>query len=38
MGMLKNGIPSEATLCRVENGIDDPAMGGQYAGICRKLP
>ena len=26
MGMLKNGIPSVATLCRVENGIDDPAM------------
>ncbi|MDE5635927.1 MAG: ISAs1 family transposase, partial [Muribaculaceae bacterium] len=26
MGMLKNGIPSEATLCRVENGIDDLAM------------
>ena len=26
MGILKNGIPSEATLCRVENGIDDLAM------------
>ena len=26
MGMLKNGVPSEATLCRVENGIDDSAM------------
>ena len=26
MGMLKNWIPSEATLCRVENGIDDLAM------------
>lgn len=26
MGMLKNGVPSEATLCRVENGIDDLAM------------
>ena len=24
--MLKNGVPSEATLCRVENGIDDSAM------------
>lgn len=26
MGMLKNGVPSEATLCRMENGIDDLAM------------
>lgn len=26
MGMLKNGVPSEATLCRVENGIDDLVM------------
>ena len=24
--MFRNGIPSEATLCRVENGIDDLAM------------
>ena len=34
MGMFQNGIPSEATLCRVENGIDDLAMAGQYAGVC----
>ena len=26
MGMLKNGVPSEATLCRVDNGINDCAM------------
>ena len=26
MGMLKNGIPSEATLCRMEQGIDDVSM------------
>ena len=26
MGMLRNGVPSEPTLCRVENGIDDLAM------------
>ena len=26
MGMLKNGVPSESTLCRVENGIDDIGM------------
>lgn len=23
MGMLKNGVPSESTLCRVEQGVDD---------------
>ncbi len=26
LGLLKNGVPSEATLCRVENGIDDIAL------------
>ncbi len=26
MNMFRNGIPSEATLCRVENGINDLAM------------
>ena len=26
MGMFRNGIPSEATLCRIENGIDDLAL------------
>ena len=26
MGMFRNGIPSEATLCRVENGINDLVM------------
>ena len=26
MGMMKNGVPSEATLCRVDNGINDCAM------------
>lgn len=26
MGLLGNGVPSEATLCRVENGIDSQAM------------
>lgn len=26
LGMLKNGVPSEATLCRIENGMDDQAM------------
>lgn len=26
LGILRNGVPSEATLCRVENGINDHAM------------
>ena len=26
MGMLRNGVPSESTLCRVENGINDRDM------------
>ncbi len=26
MGMLRNGVPSEPTLCRVENGIDDLSL------------
>ena len=26
LGMLKNGVPSEATLCRMEQGIDDTVL------------
>lgn len=26
MGMLRNGVPSEATLCRMDNGIDQEGM------------
>lgn len=26
LGMLKNGVPSEATICRMDNGIDAMAM------------
>ena len=37
MGMLKNGVPSEATLCRVDNGINDCAMADRDAGICRSV-
>ena len=29
IGILKNGVPSEATLCRVENGINDLEMAGR---------
>lgn len=38
MGLLKNGMPSEATLCRVENGIDDSTMADrmqEFAGSFR---
>ncbi len=31
MGMLRNGVPSESTLCRVENGIDSTGLAGQMA-------
>lgn len=36
MGILRNGVPSEATLCRVENGINDMDMADrmqQFAEI-----
>ncbi|WP_217968567.1 transposase family protein, partial [Duncaniella muris] len=36
MGLLRNGVPSEATLCRVENGINDMDMADrmqQFADI-----
>ena len=29
IGMLRNGVPSEATLCRVEQGIDELSMAGR---------
>ena len=34
MGLLKNGIPSEPTLCRVENGIDDSAMADKMQAFA----
>ena len=41
LGMLKNGVPSEATLCRIENGIDDLALADKMqefvASIHREL-
>ncbi len=36
IGLLKNGVPSEATLCRVENGINDSEMADkmrEFAGV-----
>ena len=37
MGMLRNGVPSEATMCRVEQGIDELSMAGRmraFAEAC----
>ncbi len=39
LGILRNGVPSESTLCRVENGIDDLAMADSmqaFAGAFHK--
>lgn len=33
MGMLKNGVPSEPTLCRVENGIDELGFADRMAAF-----
>lgn len=35
MNMLKNGVPSEPTLCRVENGIDSMGLAGQMAEFAK---
>ena len=37
IGMLKNGIPSEATLCRVENGIDDLSMADRMQDFAENF-
>ena len=37
MGMLRKGVPSEATLCRVENGIDDIDMAERMQQFARKF-
>lgn len=39
LGMLRNGVPSESTLCRAENGINDHAMADRmqyFAGAFHK--
>lgn len=36
MGILKNGVPSEATLCRVENGINDLEMADRMQEFTQK--
>lgn len=35
LGILKNGVPSEPTLCRVENGIDALCMAGLMADFTQ---
>ena len=37
VGILRNGIPSEATLCRVENGIDDLTMAYRMQEFVENL-
>lgn len=34
MGLLMRGVPSEATLCRIENGIDDLAMADRMRELA----
>lgn len=36
IGMLRNGVPSESTLCRIENGIDDLNMADRMKEFARK--
>lgn len=35
MGMLRNGVPSEPTLCRVENGIDSMELASKMAEFSK---
>ena len=37
MGMFKNGIPSEATLCRVESGIDELGMADRMQQFAEEF-
>ena len=37
MGMFKEGIPSESTLCRVEAGIDSVGMADLHAEFAKKF-
>lgn len=36
IGMLRNGVPSEPTLCRIENGINDLAMADSMQEFAQK--
>ena len=33
LGLLRNGVPSEPTLCRIENGINDVAMADSISSF-----
>lgn len=35
LNLLKNGVPSEPTLCRVENGIDESGLADKMAEVIR---
>jgi predicted transposase YbfD/YdcC len=35
MGLLRNGVPSEPTLCRVENGIDSMELANRMAEFSK---
>lgn len=37
MGMLTNGVPSESTLCRVENGINSLGLADRMSVFCRRF-
>lgn len=37
MGLLGNGVPSESTLCRVDNGIDDLELAEQMAVLSKEF-
>ena len=36
IGMLRNGVPSEPTLCRIENGINDLVMADSMQEFAEK--
>lgn len=36
IGLLRNGVPSEPTLCRIENGINDPDMADSMQKFAQK--
>ena len=36
IGLLKNGVPSEPTLCRIENGIDDRDLADRMQEFAEK--
>lgn len=37
MGFLHNGVPSEPTLCRIENGIDEQGFAERMAALSKEF-